>query len=210
MNSSRPIKKKKQTSWVYRLESQHPHAMIIYLVMLGVGMLFLFLTGAYFLTLSKNNMIAFAHFPKSFIISTILIIISSFTLRNSVKYFNEDNLQKLRSTLLITFMIGVCFCCFQVVGWYELTQSKVFFTGAASGTFLYLISGLHILHLLGGMAFMVIEYRFVKQLETDSVQRLVLTTSPYEKMRINLLTQYWHLMDLIWVLLFFCFLLACK
>ena len=82
------------------------------------------------------------------------------------------------------------------------------FTGLPSGSFLYLLSGIHIVHLLGAMVFALILLLKLRNTQSDGIQKLLLITNPYEKMRIRLFTVYWHFMDAVWLILFLLFVLS--
>jgi cytochrome c oxidase subunit 3 len=90
----------------------------------------------------------------------------------------------------------------------ELTNMGINFTGMPSGSFLYVLSGIHIFHLIGAMIFAVIMWIQLRKNQRDQIKNLVLLTNPYEKMRIRLFTRYWHFMDAIWLILFSLFVLS--
>jgi cytochrome c oxidase subunit 3 len=145
--------------------------------------------------------------PKSFILSTLILLISGYTVSKLLLHYKEDSVQKLKNSLLITFFLGVIFTVLQFIGWKELTMMGVDFRGLPSGSFLYVLSGIHIFHLVGAMIFSILMVYKYHQTEKDEIKHLLLLTNPYEKMRIQLFTTYWHFMDLIWVVLFLIFVL---
>jgi len=183
--------------------------MLTYLIVFGVFLIFFFLILSFLLTSDSFNPKLVYRLPKSFVVSTLILLLSSFTIYKSVQYYNEEALTPLRRSLEITFFLGFIFCLLQLSGWLELQESDLFFSGSnKSSSFLYLISGLHGLHLIGGMIFILRVYLIALRADTDPVYALVTTTSPYEKMRIKMLSIYWHFMDLLWVLIFLAFLWA--
>jgi cytochrome c oxidase subunit 3 len=82
----------------------------------------------------------------------------------------------------------------------------VFFTGEASGTYVYLISALHVAHLLGGMLFLLSLLLRTLHASRDAVRTLVFIRNPYRRLQLRLLSQYWHFIDGLWVVLFTLFL----
>lgn len=199
---------KTKESWLQRVEKMHPYQTMMYLGMFGSGLIFLFLTVA-FLASGTGYFEQYGHkIPKAFILSTFVILYSGYTVSKLLIYFNEENLEKLKSTLSLTFILGLVFTILQFFGWRELTMMGVDFKGLPSGSFLYILSGIHIFHLLGVMVFSVIMLVQYNQNGKSEIQQILMLTNPFEKMRIRLFTTYWHFMDLIWLVLFLVFVLT--
>ncbi|WP_111672625.1 cytochrome c oxidase subunit 3 [Algoriphagus litoralis] len=199
---------KQSQSWFERLENLHPYEMMLYLGMLGSGLIFLFLVVA-FMSSGLNQLEGLNHrIPVAFLISTFMLILSGYTATQMRLYYQEENIPKLESALRNTFMLGVIFTILQFAGWKELTDMGINFTGLASGSFLYLLSGIHIFHLIGAMIFALILLVQLRKTQEDGIRKLILVTNPFEKMRIRLFTLYWHFMDAIWLVLFLLFILS--
>jgi cytochrome c oxidase subunit 3 len=194
-------------SWLQRVEKMHPYQTMMYLGMFGSGLIFLFLTVA-FLASGTGYFEQYGHkIPKAFILSTFVILYSGYTVSKLLGYFTEENLEKLKSTLILTSILGLVFTILQFFGWRELTMMGVDFRGLPSGSFLYILSGIHIFHLLGVMVFSIIMLVQYIQNGKSEIQQILMMTNPFEKMRIRLFTTYWHFMDLIWLVLFLVFVL---
>ncbi len=195
-------------SWFQRVENLHPYEMMLYLAMFGSGLIFLFLVVA-FLFSGLNQLEGLNRkIPVAFLISTFLIILSGYTATKMRLYYQEENIPKLESSLRVTFWLGLAFTVLQFTGWKELSDMGISFTGLPSGSFLYLLSGIHIVHLLGAMVFALILLLKLRNTQSDGIQKLLLVTNPYEKMRIRLFTVYWHFMDAVWLILFLLFVLS--
>lgn len=191
--------------WFQRIEKMHPYQTLMYLGMFGSGLIFLFMTTAFLA--SDTSMVEATKFkmPKSFILSTFILLISGYTVSKLLLHYKEDSVQKLKNSLLITFFLGLIFTALQFIGWKELILSGVDFRGLPTGSFLYVLTGIHIFHLIGAMTFALIMVYQYSRVEKDEVKNLVLLTNPYERMRIELFTTYWHFMDFIWLTLFMIF-----
>ncbi|SEF82213.1 cytochrome c oxidase subunit 3 [Algoriphagus boritolerans] len=199
---------KEPQTWLERLERLHPYEMMLYLGMFGSGLIFLFLVIA-FISSGLNQLEGLNHrIPVAFLISTFMLIISGYTATKMRLHYQEENIPKLESALRNTFMLGVIFTILQFAGWRELTDMGINFTGLPSGSFLYLLSGIHVFHLLGAMIFAIILLLQLGKTQEDGIRKLILVTNPFEKMRIRLFTVYWHFMDAIWLILFFLFILS--
>lgn len=197
-----------KTTWFQKIERWHPYQTLMYLGMLGSGLIFLFMTVAFLASGTENMEGVGFKMPKSFIISTFVILISGYTVSKMLLHFKEESLNKLKNSLLSTFLLGILFTLLQFWGWRELGAMGIDFRGLPSGSFLYVLSGIHIFHLIGAMVFGMIMLIKYNRSEKDDIQHLLLLTNPYEKMRITLFTTYWHFMDLIWLVLFLIFVLT--
>jgi cytochrome c oxidase subunit 3 len=199
---------KQPQTWFQRLENLHPYETLLYLGMIGSGLIFLFLVAA-FLFSGINQLEGLnQRIPVAFLISTFMLILSGYTATKMRLHYQEENIPKLEKSLRNTFMLGVIFTILQFAGWKELDQMGINFRGLPSGSFLYLLSGIHIFHLLGAMVFAVILLLQLRKTQEDGIRKLILITNPFEKMRIRLFTVYWHFMDAIWLILFFLFILS--
>ncbi|MFL0685198.1 MAG: heme-copper oxidase subunit III [Algoriphagus aquaeductus] len=197
-----------QKSWLQKLENLHPYETLLYLGMLGSGLIFLFLVVA-FLFSGLSQLEGFnRRMPIAFLISTFMLVLSGYTATKMRLHYQEENIPKLESSLRNTFVLGLIFTVLQFAGWKELTDMGIKFTGIPSGSFLYVLSGIHIFHLIGAMVFAVILLLQLRKTQDDGIRRLVLITNPFEKMRIRLFTVYWHFMDAIWLALFLLFVLS--
>lgn len=199
---------KDSQTWFQKLENLHPYETMLYLGMLGSGLIFLFLSVA-FLISGLNQLEGLNHrVPIAFLASTLLIILSGYSASKMRLYYLEEDTIKLQGALRNTLILGIFFTISQVLGWMELTNMGINFTGMPSGSFLYVLSGIHIFHLIGAMIFAVMMWVQLRKNQRDQIKNLVLLTNPYEKMRIRLFTRYWHFMDAIWLILFFLFVLS--
>lgn len=191
-----------------RLEEMHPHEVLIYVSMIGSGVIFFFTIIAF--TLSKPPEADFFKFelPKSFIISSLVILVSSYTVSKILPAFEDDNLEEIKKWLGVTFLLGLVFGLLQFLGWKELQANNIFFQGQRSGAYLYVVSGLHILHLFGVMAFAMHLLLEAQRTSTDVVKHLIYSTNPYQKVKFKILARAWHFIDVAWMLIFFYFVLT--
>jgi len=195
-------------TWFQRIEKQHPYETLLYLAMLGSGIIFLFLALSFLLSGREYLQGLNEQVPFAFLISTFLLVLSGYTSVKMRLHYQEENIVKLNRALQATFILGILFMVFQVLGWKQLTDKGINFTGIPSGSFLYVLSGIHVLHLLGAMTFAAILLVELRKTQQDVVRRLVWSTNPYEKLRIRLFTVYWQFMDAVWLILFLLFVIS--
>ncbi len=200
------VREKKTT--LEKMEQQHPYVMMMYLGVMGIFMAFTLLMLLFF---NESLIKAVTHpiqFPYAFFVSTIAIVSSSFFLEKARQQFYKDNFKKLRNNLLAVFGLGIVFLLLQIIGGYELHQNKIYLEGKTAGAYLYIISAFHMIHLMGGLIYSaVLLNQYIKK-ANDPVQILITVTNPFEKIKLQLLTIYWHFMDILWVVIFTGFLIA--
>lgn len=195
------------TTTFERIEKLHPHKMLLYLAMFGTSLIFVFMLIAF--TATHNGAVEGApefRMPKAFIFSTMVLLFSSYYVSRFLRAYRNEEMKKLRNLIGITVMLGFVFTLSQYWGWHELDVSGYSLTGLSSGAYLYVISGLHILHLVGGIFFMTYQFIRISRVANDPVKSLIMVTNPYHKIKLEMLTTYWHFMDLLWVGLFTYFL----
>lgn len=189
-----------------RIEKIHPFVMMLYLSMMGIGVLFLMLVIAYIQSLEFNTGTAGLIFPRFFSISTLIMLMSSYTISKTTRYYRKDNLLKLKKYFFYTILLGIGFILAQLGGWREISANGVTFTGLATGTYIYLISALHAVHLLGGFIFLSVIYFKTQHAAGDSIRTLLFIRNPFVRQQIKMLGIYWHFMDALWILLYLVFL----
>jgi cytochrome c oxidase subunit 3 len=87
----------------------------------------------------------------------------------------------------------------QFMGFYEMHHAGVTLASTAegvSGSFVYVISGVHLLHMLGGVIALIIVFI------TVNFRR---KTKVYSSTGLEILGTYWHFVDVLWIYLFLFF-----
>ncbi|GAA4358519.1 cytochrome c oxidase subunit 3 [Hymenobacter saemangeumensis] len=181
--------------------------LVLYLGLVAITSMFVILVGAYIHTHHSNEVPSGLHpFPRYFSLSTIVLLLSSYTIGQARTLYQRDDLVALARCLAATLLLGCVFSGLQFLGWRELVQQGVFFSGEASGTYIYLISALHVVHLLGGMLYLLVLLLRVIHAERDAIRALVFIRNPYYRRQLTLAATYWHFIDALWVALFAVFL----
>lgn len=191
-----------------KMEQMHPHQILLYVSMIGSGVIFLFMIVAF--TVSKPEQLDFLkiEFPKSFIISTLVILSSSFTVAKVYPAYLNDDIEEIKKWLGITFLLGVLFSVLQFTGWEELQAKNILFNGERSGAYLYVISGMHVLHMVGVIVFALYLLMEAHNVSKDAVRHLMYATNPYQKIKFKMLNDFWHFVDVLWLVLFVYFLFS--
>lgn len=185
----------------------HPVRVFTYLIIVGITSAFLTLVFCYFATTAGTSWNHF-HLPPIFHANTIIILASSYTVMQMRQANLRDDHKAYKQALLVTAILGLAFTAFQVVGWTELLGQGVSFRHNISGTYLYLISGLHLAHLLAGVGFLVYFLIRAYVVDRDAYASLIFETDPVAKLKIEMLGVYWHYVDALWLFVYVTFMVT--
>jgi cytochrome c oxidase subunit 3 len=127
--------------------------LLLYLAIGSMIMMFTGLTSAYIVSMGRASAWLQFDLPVSFWFSTAVILCSSYSMQMAVSYGRRQETAKTRLMLNMTLVLGLAFGVLQFFGWQELINNRIFFAGRqsnAAGSYVYVITGLHLLHLAGG------------------------------------------------------------
>lgn len=185
------------------IKKLHPYKLILALSLLGVSTLFIGLTIAFLL--SQGTDIHF-QLPSAFLLSTFFLMAGSAGIHLANKAFEQDHVEAFRWALAVTFFLTTGFLAAQAYGWQHLYSSGITISSTTAASYLFLLVGIHALHVLGGIAFLFIYgLKALKQVAHPAVA-LVFFTDPVQKLNLKLLTTYWHFIDGVWLYLMLVFL----
>lgn len=171
--------------------SMHPKKFALWLFIVTVVMIFAALTSAYIVRQSEGNWLEF-DLPQTLYITSGIIFLSSITMQWSYAAARRDNIKALRIAMLITAILGVAFLAGQLMSWEDLVAMDVYFVGNPAGSFLYVLTGLHAVHLVSGVIFLI--------LVTINAFRYKVHSKSMDQ--IEMCTTYWHFLDGLWLYLF--------
>ncbi len=174
-----------------RVRSVNPQKFAMWLFIISVMMIFASMTSAYIVKKAEGDWLII-DFPKAFIYTTVIIALSSISMHFAYLSAKRNNLLNIRVGLIITAIFAVIFAVGQYLSWGELVQQDVFFVGNPAGSFIYIFTGLHVAHLLGGLVFLfIVLYRSFKY-KVHSKNML----------SIEMCTTYWHFLGGLWLYLY--------
>ena len=168
----------------------HPHKFTLWIALASIVMMFAGLTSAYIIKRNLSNWITF-DLPVIFWYSTAIIIISSVTILASRSAFKQREMRNYRRWLAVTMILGIVFVVLQYFGFRELWENGFTLTRNVSFSFLYIIVGLHALHVIGGVIALI-----VTLIKAYSVKN-----KNYSPVQIDLMNTYWHFVDFLWIYL---------
>jgi cytochrome c oxidase subunit III len=131
-------------------------------------------------------------------VSTVLIVLSSLTVSRAQKSLRRADEGAYLRWLGLTLLLGVGFVASQLLAWRQLVAEGVYMRSNPHSSFFYVLTGLHGLHLLGGIAGLSYLLFFAKAARGRAeaafdARRRTLT---------DVVAIYWHFMDGLWVFLF--------
>lgn len=180
------------------LRKTRTYKMLLLFGMISIFMIFAGLSSAYVVSKSRPDWLKDFQLPNAFIISTVAMLVSSFTFYGALKAIKANNRSLATTMLLITLGLGIAFIFLQFEGFSQVVANGYFFTGSESNvttSFLYIVVIVHIAHLLGGIiSLLIVIYNHFKQ-----------KYNPSQTLGIELSAMYWHFMDFIWIYLFLFF-----
>jgi cytochrome c oxidase subunit III len=174
-----------------------------FMVWLGIGgsvLLFTVLLGIYIVRQTGPGWTDVA-LPNVFVLSTVVILLSSLTLHNANRAFEHEQFSSYRVNMATTLTLGFLFMVLQGWGWRQMIRGGVGLEGNPAGGFVYIISGVHLLHILIGLVFLSVALAEAMR-RRGYVEAFVYSVNPPNQLKIKLLTLYWHFVDILWVVLF--------
>ena len=172
----------------------HPHKFTLWVAMGSIVMMFAALTSAYIVKKNQSSWLEF-DLPRVFWYSTFTILFSSITIHLATKAFIAREMGRYRSLITLTALLGILFIVLQTMGFQSLESSHISLTGPKSNSaasFLFVISGLHMVHVLGGVIALLVIF----------IRAYSVKLKNYSSLPIELVSTYWHFVDAIWIYLF--------
>lgn len=171
----------------------HPYKLVLWIAIVAMAMMFAGLTSAFIVKKGDPRGWIDFRLPTMFMVSTILVVLSEVAMVLSYRAAKADEIGKSKSFTLITFGLGLAFCLSQWLSWNQMVEQKMFFSGdSASFSFVYVLSGLHLAHIAGGIiALGVLYFKTVK-----------FKVHKKSMLSMQLVATYWHFVGVLWIYLY--------
>lgn len=172
----------------------HPRKFALWLFMATVVMLFAAWTSAYIVKRGEPGWSSF-ELPQQFWINTIIILSSSATMLWAQWAARRDDLEKVKLAIAITSVLGVSFLIGQLLAWDKMVEMNYYFTGMGSNTsssFIYVLTGVHGLHLVSGVIFLLVVLAATFRYKVHSKNMA----------QLEMCATYWHFLGGLWLYLF--------
>ena len=156
-----------------------------------VSMLFIGFTSAYMIRRASSDWRPLSA-PWILWANTAALLASSVTLEGARRRLRDWELRALAPWMAATGALGLVFLAGQAAAWRKLAAQGVFLASNPHSSFFYVLTGMHGLHLAGGLVWFAVVM--------VQVRRLALT--PGED-GLRLFATYWHFLAGLWVYLLF-------
>lgn len=169
--------------------------MMLWFGIISLVMSFAGWTSAFIVSSSRPDWLKDFQLPNAFIISTVVIVLSSISILLAKQALKKDNRNGAMLWLVVTLVLGVVFIYNQFVGFQQIIDLGYNFTGPTSNvtmSYVYVIAVMHILHVVAGLVcLLVVIYNHFKQKYSSS-----------NMLGFELAATFWHFVDILWVYLF--------
>ncbi|MBK9336264.1 MAG: cytochrome c oxidase subunit 3 [Lewinellaceae bacterium] len=179
----------------------HPHNVMLFLLLFGLSLLFLALTISYsYIRVTMD--VPPVQLPWLFLLNTVVLLGSSYTMLRAKRCYIDDDTHGYQQNLRATIGLSLLFMGMQGGAWYWLFQiNSVTMASSTTAGFLYVLSIAHFAHVLAGLPFLISFYLVAKKRMVDPVTVLVYFSDPEKRLKLRLLTIYWHFLDVLWIYL---------
>ena len=169
----------------------------VWILLTAIIMLFAGLTSAY-IVLRAVPTWQNIELPSLLWPNTLVLLLSSLAIDISRRAVRRNDIQSMKRWLALGALLGLAFLAGQLAAWRQLVNAGVYVPSTLQSGFFYILSGLHGIHLFGGVV--ALGFVMVKAV------RHQLTAFNYEPLKLCAL--YWHVMDALWIYLFLLLLLS--
>ncbi|OUT96093.1 MAG: cytochrome oxidase subunit III [Flammeovirgaceae bacterium TMED32] len=175
----------------FKLKSVNAKKFALWLFIVSICMLFAGLTSAYIVKKSDGRWLQF-DMPDMFLYSTLVLVLSSVAMHWTYLKARDNSLKAVKIGITVTAAIAIVFFYMQYLSWVKLVAQDVFLVGNPSGSFVYIFSGLHLAHLIGGLVFLLVVFLDTMNYKVHSKSMLA----------IEMCTTYWHFLGGLWIYLY--------
>lgn len=125
-------------------------------------------------------------------INTLVLITSGYFMANSIHQLKEGNHLQSKKSTQIAMLLGILFLIIKSVEFYGKISSGIGFTHNTFFTFYWLMTGFHYVHVLFGVGLLAYMQKAISNEKYNAKNMFDVESS----------ATYWHLCDLIWILIF--------
>lgn len=130
--------------------------------------------------------------PRILWVNTAVLVLASVALQMASNAAKQNKTSAMRNSLIAGGVLTLAFIAGQLIAWDQMVKAGYYAADNPANAFFYLFTGLHALHLLGGMWFLVsLGFRMNQTGAGDKVLHSV-----------TLCAIYWHYLLIVWLALF--------
>jgi len=166
------------------------YATAIILAMISIVMFFMAMVAAFIFLRTTNHNWVPLRIPGIVWFNTLALMASSGVVELARRRLARGENEQFRKLWIGATSLGVLFLIGQLVAWRELVDEGLHVWTTQAASFFYIFTGLHGLHLLGGIS--ALFYVWLRKFERARVSRAAAA---------EVTSYYWHFMDGLWVFL---------
>ncbi len=129
--------------------------------------------------------------PSYGAINTLFLLVSGFFMATTVHFFKQQKFNKTLFYLRLTMLGGLLFLVVKSIEYYEKLNMGIGLDYNTFFSFYWLLTGFHVIHVLVGLIILCFLYFSLKKRDA---------TAKLDDMEAG--AAFWHMCDLIWLLLF--------
>ena len=184
----------------YQNVAFHPYNVMLMLVLFGICALFLAFSAAFIYSRVQSELPPIK-IPFLFLFNTAILLGSSYTISWAKKSYLADNTRNYIRALWWTVGLSLLFMGMQIVAWGMLFQQNILPSTDNSAGYLYVLSVMHFLHIIAGLPFLGMFLWKAHRHMKEPVTVLVYFSDPDKRLKLRLLSIYWHFLDALWIYL---------
>jgi cytochrome c oxidase subunit III len=173
-----------------RVPASRLYVTAIILAMISIVMFFMGVVAAFIFLRATNHRWVPLHLPAIVWFNTLVLLASSGVIELARRRLAQPNVREFRQLWSGATALGVLFLAGQLVAWRELIAKGFYVATNQASSFFYVFTGLHGVHLLGGICALL--YVSFRKFERARVSRAVAA---------EVVSYYWHFMDGLWLFL---------
>ena len=166
-----------------------PKAVALATLLAVITSFFALMVSAYSLRMDLGDWVPLTE-PQLLWTNTIVLILASIAFQWTRNAARDGITQRIKPGLLVTGLLTTAFLVGQYVAWQQLNASGHYITSNPADAFFFMLTGIHALHILGGM------YVWAR-----ATMRAFAGSDDIEE-SIQLCTVYWHFLLVVWLVLF--------
>jgi cytochrome c oxidase subunit 3 len=170
--------------------SSRRYATAIVIAIVSIVMFFMAMASAYIYLRANSSRWVPLHLPWIIWVNTALLLLSSGAMELARRRLALADVAQFRRLWAVATTLGVLFLIGQLVAWRQFVLAGFYVSTNQASSFFYIFTGLHGLHLLGGICALL--YVSFRKFEKARVSRVVAA---------EVASYYWHFMDGLWVFL---------
>ncbi len=119
-------------------------------------------------------------------INTMVLLTSGYSMAEAIRFLKKSMLNKFKMYTLSTIMLGLLFIVIKSLEYYTKFQHNISFNSNSYFSYYFMLTGFHLLHVIFGLALLSYFY-FSSNKKNEDIEATA---------------AFWHMCDLIWLLIF--------